>query len=278
MKWLTLSSKVSRPTRRLRAVGPVKRRRKKSSAPTPDCSSGRKPAGRSILALIVLAALIGGLWWYFYRAELFAVEEIEVLNHHVYTPEEIIAMTGLEPGGNIFSLDSAAAREKIVQNRDFRDAQVRKVFPHTVRIEVMEREPRARVKYAKIYTIDDQGVILGPLKSNSERNLPLIRGLKVVDGSSDLYPPENRDASLKLLRELEQLEIENLIQIEEIRVSSPGLIELKAEGELDIILGPESCREQLSRLKTVLENLGPDLARARQIDLRYSKIPVRFQD
>jgi cell division septal protein FtsQ len=278
MKWLTLSSKVSRPTRRLRAVGPVKRRRKNSSAPAPGRSSGRKPAGGSILALILLAALIGFIWWYFHRSELFAVEEIEVLNHHVYTPEEIIEMTGLEPGGNIFPLDSAAARERIIRNRDFRDAQVRKIFPHTVRIEVMEREPRARVKYAKIYTIDDDGVILGPLKSKSERNLPLIRGLKVVDGSSDLYPPENRDAALQLLRELERLEIENLIRIEEIRVSSPGLIELKAEGKLDITLGPDDYGEQLSRLKTVLENLGPDLTRARQIDLRYSKIPVRFRD
>jgi cell division septal protein FtsQ len=276
MKWLTLSSKVSRPTRRLRAAGPVKRRRKKSLAP--DHLSGRKPAGGTILALIVLAALIGGLWWYFHRSEIFAVEEIEVRNHHVYTPEEIIGMTGLEPGGNIFFLDSAAAREGILRNRDFRDAKVRKIFPGTVRIEVTEREPRARVKYGQLYTIDDQGVILGPLKSTSERNLPLIRGLKVVDGSSDLYPPESRDSLLKLLGKLEWLEIENLIRIEEIRVISPGLIELTAEGKLDITLGPDDYGEQLSRLKTVLENLGPDLPRARKIDLRYSKIPVSFQN
>jgi len=276
MKWLTLSSKVSRPTRRLRATAPAKRRRKQNR--DSERVSFRRPTGGTILTLVLLAALAGGIWWYFHQSDLFVVEEIEVRNHHVYTPEEIIELAGLEPGGNIFPLDAAAARKGIVRNRDFRDAQIRKIFPSTIRIRVMEREPRARVTYGQYYTIDEEGVVLGPKKSSSERDLPVIRGLKVVDNSSDLYPPEKRDASLHLLKELERLGIENLIRIEEISVDPSDRIELKAEGELEITLGTESYGEQLARLKTVLERLGPDLARARQIDLRYSKIPVRFRE
>lgn len=278
MKWLILSSKVTRPPRRLRAAAPAHRRRKKD--PVPDRGSVSRPrsAGGAVLVLILLAALVGGLWWYFRHSELFTVEEIEVVNSHVYSPEEIIEMAGIETGGNIFPLDSAAAREAIIRHQDFREAHVRKIFPSTVRIEVMEREPRARVIFGQYYTIDEEGVVLGPKKSSSERNLPAIRGLKLVNKSNDLYPPEKRAASLELLKELERLEIENLIRIEEISVDFSDRIELKAEGRLDITLGPESYGEQLLRLKAVLEKLGPDLARAPQIDLRYSKVPVRFRD
>ncbi|MDP8235483.1 MAG: cell division protein FtsQ/DivIB [Candidatus Erginobacter occultus] len=276
MKWLTLSSKVSRPTRKLRTRTPSRRRRK--NIPAPEPGSGKKPAGGPILVLFLLAALVGGIWWYFSRAEMFVVGKIEVENHHAYTPREVIELAGLETGKNIFSLDPEAAREGIIRNRDFRDAQVWKFFPDVIRIEVMEREPRARVLYGQFYTIDDQGVILGPKKSESRRSLPVIRGLRVVDQSSDLYPPEKRDAVLDLLRELENLEIEILIGIEEISVASSDLIELKTEGKIDITLGAGGYGEQLSRLKTVLENLGPELARARAIDLRYSKVPVKFRD
>lgn len=278
MKWLTLSSKVSRPIRRLRTRPPIRRRRKNSPESSPDRTFGRKSIGGLILVLFGLAALVGGIWWHFHRSGFFAVEAIEVRNHHIYTPEEVITLAGLETGGNIFPLDSSAVRAGIIQNRDFRDAQVRKIFPGTIRIEVMEREPRARINYGQFYTIDDQGVVLSPRKSHPERKLPVIRGLRVVDRSSDLHPPEKRDACLELLRELERMGIESLINIEEISVVSSDLIELKAEGELEITLGRGGYGEQLARLQTVLKNLGPDLERARGIDLRYSKIPVRFQD
>ncbi len=277
MRWLTLSSKVSRPPRRLRTRTSVRPRRKKKPAPPrPAAGERRFPGG--VVAVLLLALLAGGIWWYFHRSQLFAVETIEVRNHHVYTPEEIIELAGLEPGENIFPLDVAAAREGITANRDFRDARVKKIFPATVRIEVMEREPRARVHYGRLYTIDDRGVVLSPRKSQSERNLPVIRGLRVVDRSRDLHPPENRDAALELLRELERLEIESLIDIEEISLASAGRIDLRVAGRLNIILARGGYREQLTRLKAVLENLGRDLPRAREIDLRYSKVPVKFQD
>ncbi len=277
MRWLTLSSKVSRPGRRLRTRTSVKPRRKKKPPPPRPAAGERKPLG-GVISVIILVLLAGGVWWYFQRARLFAVETIEVRNHHAYSPEEIIELAGLEPGGNIFPLDVAAARKEIIANRDFRDARVKKLFPGTVRIEVMEREPRARIHYGRLYTIDDQGVVLSPRKSRSERNLPVIRGLRVVDRSSDLHPPENRDASLELLRELESLEIESLIDIEEISLVSSGRIDLRAAGRLNIILARDDYREQLTRLRAVLENLGRDLPRAREIDLRYSRVPVKFQD
>ncbi len=276
MKWLTLSSKVSRPTRKLKTRPPARRKRK--NVPAPEPVTGRKPAAEPLLVLIILAVLAGGIWWYFHRSETFAVGKIEVRNHHAYSPGEVIELAELETGGNIFSLDSAAARESIIRNRDFRDARVWKIFPDVIRIEVREREPRARVLYGQFCTIDDQGVVLGPRKSESPGSLPVIRGLRVVDQSSDLYPPEKRDAVLDLLRNLERLKIERLIGIEEISVASSDLIELKAEGDVDITLGPGGYGVQLSRLKTVLENLGPELARAQAIDLRYSKVPVKFRD
>ncbi len=276
MRWLTLSSKVSRPARKPKVRIAARRRQKNS--PVSERGPKSQVVAGSLLVLIFVAVLVGGIWWYFYQARMFVVGKIEVRNHNAYTPEEIIDLAELQPGGNIFSLDPGAARESIIQNRDFRDAQVRKRFPDVIWIEVMEREPRARVFYGRFYTIDDQGVVLSPRKSDPQRNLPVIRGLRVVDQSSDLYPPEKRDAVLDLLQNLERLKIERRIGIEEISVASSDLIELRAEGKVDITLGPGGYGVQLERLDAVLENLGPELERVRAIDLRYSKVPVKFWD
>ncbi len=278
MKWLLLSSKLSRPRSGLRMNASVKRRRKKSPVPaSPRAGGGRRVRG-SIMIFLLLGALGAAGWWLCHDSEMFTVKKIRIRNNHAYTEEEIITMTGLETGGNIFTLDPAAARESLLRNDDFRDARVERIFPDAIRVDVMEREPRARVSFGRLYTIDDWGVVLGPRKEAPEIQLPVIKGLRVVNNSRDLSPADKKDACLKLLRGLEEEDIGSLVRIDEIRVFSSGLIEMRTEGKMEITLGQEDYGEQLARLKTVLGRLGPDLPRAREVDLRYSKIPVVFDD
>ncbi|MFH1039314.1 MAG: FtsQ-type POTRA domain-containing protein [PVC group bacterium] len=278
MKWLSLSSKLSRPRSNVKMNAAVKRRKKKNSAPAGSRPGGGRRAGSVILFILFLAALGGGGWWLMRSSKMFIVREIRIRNNHAYTEQEIMEMTGLETGGNIFSLDPAAARDNLLHNSDFRDARVERIFPDLVQVDVVEREPRARVHFGQLYTIDDRGVVLGPRKSAPEARLPIIRGLKVVNNSRDLSPPDKKDACLRLLRELEEQGIGSLVRIDEIRIFSSDLIEMKTEGEMEITLGQEDYGEQLMRLKTVLNKLGSDLDRAREVDLRYSRIPVVFDD
>ena len=276
MRWLALSSKVNQPRSRFKMNAQAKRRKKKSPPPSSSRSTGGGRVGRLVLAVLVLGGLGGGVWYVLHHSSIFVVRKIKVSNNHAYSSEEVIEMTGLETGGNIFALDPAEARACLLRNVDFRDVSVQRLFPDTIRVDVMEREPRARVRFGHLYTIDDWGVVLGPRKTAPGIQLPVIRGLRVKGGA--LSPVDKRDACLQLLRELEKLNIGSLITIDEIRVFSSDLIEMRTEGDLEITLGQGDYGKQLERLKTVLNKLGPDLARAREVDLRYSKIPVIFDD
>ncbi|MEA1927801.1 MAG: FtsQ-type POTRA domain-containing protein [Candidatus Auribacterota bacterium] len=273
MKWLILSNKVA-PRRKLKAKTP--RRRKKKSEPAPSQRPARRGIGKSIPTILLLAALVGGVWWYSHHSEIFLIKKIKVANNHSYSRDEIIGMTELETGGNIFALTPDKARERLLRNTDFRDVYVRKLFPNTIRIEVREREPRARVHFGQLYTIDDTGRILGPRKEADGVGLPVIKGLRVR--GLDLYPVDKRDSCLALLQQLEEQDIGSLITIDEIRVFTSDLIEMRANEEMEITLERGNYREQLERLKTVLNKMGPDLSRAREVDLRYSRVPVVFED
>jgi len=276
MRWLALSSKVNHPRSRFKLNAQARRRKKKSPPSSSSRSAGGRGVGRFVLAIMILGGLGGGVWYLLHNSAIFVVREIRVESNHSYSAEEVIEMTGLETGGNIFALDPGGARDCLLKNVDFRDVSVQRIFPNTIRIDVMEREPRARVRFGHLYTIDNWGVVLGPRKKAPGIQLPVIRGLKVRGGA--LFPVDKREACLKLLHELEEWNIGSLITIEEIRIFSSDLIEMRTEGDLEITLEQGEYGTQMERLKAVLNELGPDVAQAREVDLRYSKIPVVVDD
>jgi cell division protein FtsQ len=276
MKWLILSNKLSQPRSKLKASAPPRRKKKRRTPSSSDQKSGKGRAGRIIFVLLLAAVLIGGIWWYSHNSPRFNIREIKVTNNHAYSPEEIIDWAGLETGGNIFSLNPDLARAGLLKKTDIQDAYIRRIFPDTIRIEVIEREPRARIQFGTLYAIDDFGIVLSPRKNESGLKLPVIRGLKVKRG--EITPVDKKDACLNLLRELEEKDIGSLITIDEILIFSSDLIELRANGDIEITLERGDYEVQLGRLKTVLSKLGPDISRVREVDLRYARVPVVFAD
>lgn len=275
MKWLILSSKLKQADSRIKPTPAIRRRKKNAPSPSNNRKSERKV---SIVGLFVIisALLLGGIWWYNHNSPRFEISNIQVVNNHSYSEDEIIEMTDLEAGGNIFSFRPNLARDRLLRNTDFKDAYVRRIFPDTIRVDVVEREPRALVQFGTMYTIDEHGMILGPRKKGNSGKLPIIRGLR-VKGSS-IFPVDKREACLSLLRELEEKDIGSIVKIDEIRIFSSDLIEMRTSGDLEITLEQGKYDVQMGRLKTVLVKLGPDLSRAREVDLRYARVPVVFAD
>ena len=276
MKWLKLSSKLSQPRTKLKASASTRRRKKKESS---SSSSKKEVSGRvgGIISLLLLSVvLVGGIWWYSHNSSQFNIKEIKVANNHAYSPEEIIKQSELEVGGNIFSLNPDLARDQLLRNTDFRDVYVHRIFPDTIRIDVIEREPRALVQFGTLYTIDAFGMVLSPRKKVSGLKLPIIRGLRVR--GTEIRPVDKGEACLNLLRQLEEKDIGSLVTIDEIRIFSSDLIEMRANGDIEITLEQGDYGVQLGRLKTVLSKLGMDISRAREVDLRYARVPVVFDD
>lgn len=276
MKWLVLSSRVKTARSRIRLNSAVKKRRKKARPPSPRRRTGDRLWLRFVLVLLVLGGVVTGAWWGLCHSSSFIIREIQVVNNHSYSTNEVIEMSGLKTGGNIFRFDPAVFRSRLRENVNFRDASIQRIFPDTVRIAIFEREPRARVKFGRLYTIDDCGVVLRGRKERSGGKLPVILGLKIKKGS--LYPPEEGEVCLALLRELDRQNINSLVDISEINPSDSEVIEMRTSENLKIKLGKGDYEKQLGRLKVVLSNLGDNSPPARAVDLRYSHIPVSYEE
>jgi cell division septal protein FtsQ len=271
MSWITLSSRIKPAHSRVKLNASVKKRKRRPPAAREEKPSGGR--GKYLLGVLVLAAAGAGTWWGLSRAPYFSVRKIQVIHNHDYSSEEIIRIAGIKKGENIFRMNLAGSRRRLLKEINIQDAAFQRIFPATIRIKAIEREPSARVKYGRYYTIDQDGVILEGRKTRRGRKLPVIEGIKIKEGG--LSPPAAGKACLTLLRELNRRGIEKYLNIKHIDLSSPRVVVMRTRGEMEIKLNAADLSRELQRLA----NLAPRISgRARSVDLRYANVPVVFKD
>lgn len=85
---------------------------------------------------------------------------------------------------SLLNLDISGIVERIKKNQWVKKVNVRRVFPHTVVIKVVEREPIAIVNLGSVYLVGRENV-LWPVKKGEYWNLPVISGLKdtIINGN-----------------------------------------------------------------------------------------------
>lgn len=119
-----------------------------------------------LLVLAVVAALVE-------RSSLVALAEVRVEGTHRLAPETVRTAADLELGTSTLRLPLDRARERVEQLPLVATAEVRRVDPLTVSIEVTERVPAAVVTHKRrSVLVDAEGVVVA---EGSEEGLPAIR-------------------------------------------------------------------------------------------------------
>jgi len=123
--------------------------------------------GAAAIALLVYAALTSGPW----RLHAYTVKGASYL-----TSAEVLAASGLEEDDNLFTLDAAVARERLLANPRIVTAKVERRLPGEIVITITERRAAAAILVnGEFYTIAADGVVLGPLAAGYE-DLPVLVG------------------------------------------------------------------------------------------------------
>ncbi|HBQ28824.1 MAG TPA: cell division protein FtsQ [Desulfotomaculum sp.] len=138
--------------------------------------------GESIffIFLVILAAYI------FWRSSLFEVKEILVQGNHSFTAAEIVALSRLNEGTNIFKVNLSQAGERIMALPLVKEVHLTRKFPSQIIIEIKERCPVALVPVKGGFAeVDPEGVYLRPGKISAS-GLPVITLTKetIPDGRS----------------------------------------------------------------------------------------------
>ena len=133
-----------------------------------------------LLRFCIFCALLASLYA-FLNSDFFALREFEVNGNQYYTPAQIIEMSGLKGGVNLcFETKTRPARDALLADPYIRLAEVKRVFPATVRITLEERREYAAVPYGEQYVlIDRDGMVLRI--ADSEPVLPILGNMSIVE-------------------------------------------------------------------------------------------------
>lgn len=133
----------------------------------------KKHHGRNF---IIFLLIIGGAVA-FSLSSVFNVKKFTVTGNYYYSDEEVIAMSGAEPGNNIFfGTGEKKIRERLMKDPYFRGVDLKRHLPSTLEIKVDERRQIATVRYGNKYiVIAENGMVLR--KGGIDPKLTLLKGL-----------------------------------------------------------------------------------------------------
>lgn len=141
----------------------------------------RKNNGRFVtaaLVLIVIAVLIG-------VSAFIRITEIEVIGAVTYTEEEIISLSGIQPGDNLLLLNESNAAISICRAAPYIDeVSIKRELPDRVEIIVTESVPLAYVRAGgALWKLDKKCKLLERTETGADEDLFELRGVEPISPS-----------------------------------------------------------------------------------------------
>lgn len=145
----------------------------------PGKKKKKRKKKRYLLKFCIFCLLCAG-GYYFLTSDYFNVTRIEVSGNEYYTQAQLIQMTGIRTGKNLFEFDVSKIRDKLLADPYIRNVKIRRIPMGTFRIAVTERIEYAAVPYGESYVLlDNEGTVLRV--SEEAPTLPLLVGMTLVE-------------------------------------------------------------------------------------------------
>jgi cell division septal protein FtsQ len=257
----------------------------------------------ALFAVAFLTLTIYGLWrggwWaaqrFVYHNEQLRIRNFEVRTDGVIDTSHLRRWAGVKPDDNLFAVDLGAIKRRLEMNGMIRQASLDRVLPGTLRLQVNEREPVARVRLrfstaggrlqTREFGLDRTGRVM-PLDASIVRpeTVQVWQRLAVLTGINEreIIPGNevtNRlaHAALNLIAVFNTSAMSGQVTLTGIDVSQPEVIELTtAEGQRIEVLDHDFER-QLARWAAIHAECSSQHVRYAWIDLSpTNNIPMRI--
>ncbi len=224
-------------------------------------------------AMMVLAVVLGvELYTLFFKVALLKLEKIEVTNIHRLKREDVIAMAGVSPGDDMLHLNLRHVGELLEKNPWVEEVSIRRYFPHTLSVEIKEREPEAIVNMGYLYYMDRHGDLFKPLTAGDPLDYPVLTGLDeealAKDPAGSKAMLESCVAILSLLKAGTVFRVQDISEIHMEKNSGFTLITM--HGGVAVRLGKERFMEKMQRLARIYKDLQPQMLGLSYIDLDFN--------
>lgn len=136
---------------------------------------------RPLLVIVLAAALVGGVVWAVWFSTLFGVDRVKVTGTDHLKPSEVTAVTEVEIGVPLVSVDVAGVRSRVEALAPVRSATVTRHLDGTLAVEVEERRAVAvAVIGGKFSGLDAEGVAFRQYRK-APKGVPQVRTVGSVD-------------------------------------------------------------------------------------------------
>lgn len=228
--------------------------------------------GRVVLGL---AVVVGGALFVSARvvdARFLAVRSVPVQGHHRLTLGEIEALIGDVRGESLVTVDLSRVRARLLGSPWVADVTLRRVFPDTVEVRIVEREPIAIARLGQqLYLVDESGVIVGEYGPEyADFDLPIVDGMaapRTEDGPD--IDPARAQLTARFLRALASRPALKRA-VSQVDVSMTGNVTvLLGDDPTLLYLGDEFFAERLQQYLDLTPALAERGRQADYVDLRY---------
>ena len=135
--------------------------------------SPKRSVNKFRLALLLFVLLLS--IYLFLHSSIFNVTQIEVVGNNKVSKEEVLALSGLSPGINIFGFNEAACSQAIGVHPMIKSAAIERKLNRTIVIKINERQIWALIPYGDLFLcVDDTGICFDKLNHVAIDNIPII--------------------------------------------------------------------------------------------------------
>lgn len=139
------------------------------------------------LFTIILSVALVKLYHFCKSSPYFSVKRINVFGTRYSFADDIIDLSGIRIGDNIFSFSSDKVAEQIQNHPWVKKVVVKKHLPDWVSIDVTEYNPVMFINFSDLFILDDSGVAFKKLESGELFDFPIISGIPKEQYFNDDY-------------------------------------------------------------------------------------------
>ena len=222
-----------------------------------------------------LGLLVAGLAGYaFMNSPFFSITKVQVKGTVELSGEEVVLISRVTSRDNIFRINLAKVHARIAQSPRIESVVVRRMYPSTLSVAVVERRGVSLLPYGDYFLeLDEHGVPTSIIEEFSRSRLPVITGRRPAGVS--LGKPV-RDADLiEALRVPAGLSQSTLAALSEVRADNINDIVLYTSNGVRIRWGAAIEEKGKSALlDSIISSLATGEVKARYIDISVPNMPV----
>lgn len=239
--------------------------------------------GLKVLGVVVLVGGLGTGGFFGYRKVMastyFRVKELRLEGTSRAPTAELLRLVEGARGQSIFRVSLNELARTLVSHPWIREARVERQLPSTLKVRLVEEEPRALLALGHLYLVNAEGQVFKQATTEEADGLVAITGISRL---TYLNEPATAQARMRTaLSALAQYQTGPRPPLSEVRVSATGEVSffLKERGAA-LRFGTHFSDERLRRLDAVLAALGPDVRRMQSLyldnDVRPDRAVVRM--